>query len=553
MLGAGPRKSSSPMRNQRTSNYGWYSPAMLVLFASLLGACGASDQENTAQSLLNRGTGAEPESLDPHKSRTTQAGDLQRDLGEGLTGYTPDGELVAAAAERWTLSDDGRIYTFWLRPGAKWSNGDAVTAQDFVYSFRRLADPATAAFYAQTSLGDIENANEIIAGKKTVESLAVKAIGDSQFEIRLRQPVPYFLALLSHPSTFPVHRGAIELHGAAYARPGNLVTNGAYKLHSWEVGSYIELARNEHYWNNDNTAIDRVRHHVTPQPGDELNRYRAGELDITSTVPTQSFQRMREERPNELRVSPSLAVYYYGFNLSQPPFKDNPKLRQALSMAIDRETIVKKVVGRGEAPAYSWVPPGINNYQPRQFTYANMSAHARHTKAAQLYREAGYSDDKPVQIEIRYNTSESHRRIAIAVQAMWRQVLGIEATLVNEEFQVLLANIREQAVTEVFRSSWTGDYNDANTFLTILEGGNPSNTPGYENREYDDLMSRAAQQSDPALRQVYLEEAERLMLSEHPLMPIYFYVNKSMVNPRVRGWGDNVLNYHYSQHLSLAE
>ncbi len=553
MLGAGPRKSSSPMRNQRTSNYGWYSPAMLVLFASLLGACGASDQENTAQSLLNRGTGAEPESLDPHKSRTTQAGDLQRDLGEGLTGYTPDGELVAAAAERWTLSDDGRIYTFWLRPGAKWSNGDAVTAQDFVYSFRRLADPATAAFYAQTSLGDIENANEIIAGKKTVESLAVKAIGDSQFEIRLRQPVPYFLALLSHPSTFPVHRGAIELHGAAYARPGNLVTNGAYKLHSWEVGSYIELARNEHYWNNDNTAIDRVRHHVTPQPGDELNRYRAGELDITSTVPTQSFQRMREERPNELRVSPSLAVYYYGFNLSQPPFKDNPKLRQALSMAIDRETIVKKVVGRGEAPAYSWVPPGINNYQPRQFTYANMSAHARHTKAAQLYREAGYSDDKPVQIEIRYNTSESHRRIAIAVQAMWRQVLGIEATLVNEEFQVLLANIREQAVTEVFRSSWTGDYNDANTFLTILEGGNPSNSPGYENREYDDLMSRAAQQSDPALRQVYLEEAERLMLSEHPLMPIYFYVNKSMVNPRVRGWGDNVLNYHYSQHLSLAE
>jgi len=526
---------------------------MLVLFASLLGACGASDQENTAQSLLNRGTGAEPESLDPHKSRTTQAGDLQRDLGEGLTGYTPDGELVAAAAERWTLSDDGRIYTFWLRPGAKWSNGDAVTAQDFVYSFRRLADPATAAFYAQTSLGDIENANEIIAGKKTVESLAVKAIGDSQFEIRLRQPVPYFLALLSHPSTFPVHRGAIELHGAAYARPGNLVTNGAYKLHSWEVGSYIELARNEHYWNNDNTAIDRVRHHVTPQPGDELNRYRAGELDITSTVPTQSFQRMREERPNELRVSPSLAVYYYGFNLSQPPFKDNPKLRQALSMAIDRETIVKKVVGRGEAPAYSWVPPGINNYQPRQFTYANMSAHARHTKAAQLYREAGYSDDKPVQIEIRYNTSESHRRIAIAVQAMWRQVLGIEATLVNEEFQVLLANIREQAVTEVFRSSWTGDYNDANTFLTILEGGNPSNSPGYENREYDDLMSRAAQQSDPALRQVYLEEAERLMLSEHPLMPIYFYVNKSMVNPRVRGWGDNVLNYHYSQHLSLAE
>jgi len=526
---------------------------MLLLAALLLGACGAADQGETAKSLLNRGTGAEPESLDPHKSRTTQAGDVQRDLGEGLTGYTPNGELIAGAAERWSISEDGLTYTFWLRPAAKWSNGDAVTAEDFVYSFRRLANPETAAFYAQTSLGDIENANEIIAGEKPTESLAVAAIDELQLQIRLRHQVPYFLALLTHPSTFPVHRGAIEAHGDAYARPGNLVTNGAYKLLTWEVGSYIELARNEQYWNNDKTAIDRVRHHVTPQPGDELNRYRAGELDVTSTVPTGGFQKMREERPDELRVSPSLAVYYYGFNLTRPPFKDNPKLRQALSMAIDRETIVEKVVGRGEAPAYSWVPPGTDNYEPRQFSYANMSVEARYTKARQLYREAGYNDARPLQVEVRYNTSESHRRIAIAVQAMWREVLGFEATLVNEDFQVLLANVREQAVTEVFRSSWTGDYNDAHTFLNILEGGNPSNSPGYASAEYDDLMHRAAQHTDLALRRVYLEEAERLMLLEHPLIPIYFYVNKSMVSPRVRGWGDNVLNYHYSQHLSLAE
>ncbi len=531
----------------------WYRATMLLLIALLLSACGGANNDEAAQSLLNRGTGAEPESLDPHKSRTTQAGDLQRDLGEGLTGYSPDGELVAAAAERWTISDDGLTYTFWLRPDAKWSNGDAVTADDFAYSFRRLADPATAAFYAQTSLGDIANANEIIAGDKPVDSLAVAALDPQRFEIRLHHPVPYFLALLTHPSTFPVHRGAIELHGDAYARPGNLVTNGAYKLLTWEVGSYIEIMRNENYWNNENTSIDRVLHHVTPQPGVELNRYRAGELDITSTVPTGAFQQMREERPDELRVSPSLAVYYYGFNLTQPPFKDNPKLRQALSMAIDRETIAENVVGRGEEPAYSWVPPGTNNYDPRRFAYADMSADARHKKARQLYREAGYSDANPVQVEIRYNTSESHRRIAIAVQAMWRDVLGIEATLVNEEFQVLLANVREQAITEVFRASWTGDYNDAHTFLTILESGNPSNTPSYESAEYSELMARAARQKDSQLRKTYLEEAERLMLSEHPLMPIYFLVNKSMVNPRVRGWGDNVLNYHYSQHLTLAE
>jgi oligopeptide transport system substrate-binding protein len=531
----------------------WCSATALLLVASMLGACGGPDPVETAQSLLNRGTGAESESLDPHKSRSTQAGDLQRDLGEGLTGYTAEGELVAAAAERWTLSDDGLTYTFWLRPGAKWSNGDAVTADDFVYSFRRLANPLTAAFYAQTSLGDIENANEIIRGEMPVESLAIAAVGELQLQIRLHRPVPYFLALLTHPSTFPVHRGAIEVHGDAYARPGNLVSNGAYKLLTWEVGSYIELVRNEHYWNNDKTAIDRVRHHVTPDPGDELNRYRAGELDVTSSVPTAAFQRMREERPDEVRVSPSLAVYYYGFNLTRPPFKDNPKLRQALSMAIDRETITENVVGRGEAPAYSWVPPGTSNYESRRFSYAKMSADARYTKAKQLYREAGYSDDQPLQVEIRYNTDQAHRRIAIAVQSMWKQVLGVEATLVNEDFQVLLANIREKAVTEVFRSSWTGDFNDAYTFLNILEGGNPSNTPGYENPEYDEMMSRAAGQKDPSRRQLYLGEAEWLMLAEHPLIPIYFYVNKSMVSPQVRGWGDNVLNYHYSQHLSLAE
>jgi oligopeptide transport system substrate-binding protein len=521
--------------------------------ALLLVGCGASDEAAVErESILNRGTGAEPESLDAHKARTTQAGDVQRDLGEGLVGYLATGELVAAAAESWETSADGREYTFQLRDSARWSNGDIVTADDFVYSFRRLVDPKTAAFYAQF-IGDIVNAREITRGEKQPDELAVKATGQFELVITLSNPVPYFLELLTHPATFPVHRVSIETHGNAHALPGNLVTNGAYKLQAWIVGSFIELVRNEHYWNNAATAIDKVRHHVTPQPQAELNRYRAGELDTTSTVAAESFARMREERPDELHVSPALATYYYGFNLSQPPFADNPELRAALSMAIDREIIATSIVGRGEPPAYGFVPPGVNNYSPRELSYADMPVEQRHAKARELYREAGYSAAQPLQVQLRYNTSEAHKRIAIAVQAMWREVLGVETTLINEEFQVLLSNIRAAAITQVFRTAWTGDYSDAHTFLTVLESNNPSNMPGFKNSEYDELMQRAALQTDMSRRQIYLEEAERLMLAEHPIIPLYHLVNKSMVSPRVAGWGDNVLNYHYSQHLSLVE
>ena len=525
-------------------------PVLLYCLLAL-GACSDRDVATAGVSVLNRGTGEEPESLDVHKSRSTEAGHVQRDLGEGLVGYTPDGELVAAAATDWTLSADGTEYVFRLRADARWSNGDPLTAGDFVYSYRRLVDPETAAFYTQ-SVGEIENAAEIIAGEKTPDILGVAALSDRELEIRLRQPVPYFLALLTHPSMFPVHRASVEQYGDAYARPGKLVSNGAYKLVAWEVGSYIELARNEHYWNNAATAIDRVRHYVTPEPMVELNRYRAGELDVTRTIPPEAFAQMLKERPNEVRVSPALGVYYYGFNLTRAPFADNPKLREALSMAIDRETIVE-IIGRGEAPAYSWVPPGTANYEPQAYSWMDLPKAERHRRAQQLYREAGFGPEHTLHTEIRYNTSDVHKQVAVAIQSMWRQVLGVEATLINEEFQVFLENVSRKAVTEVFRLNWNGDYNDAHTFLSTLESENASNLTAYASDEYDSLMRRAAEQRDPMRRRLYLEEAEMRMLRDYPVIPIYFYVNKSMVSPAVRGWGDNVLNYHYSQHLSLVD
>jgi ABC-type oligopeptide transport system substrate-binding subunit len=521
----------------------------LAIIVFLAVGCGGPGRQPAEQSMLHRGNGEEPESLDIHKSNSTEAGHVQRDLGEGLTGYTPDGELVPRAAESWTLSEDGTEYLFKLRADAQWSNGDPVTAAYFVDSYRRLVKPETAALYTD-SVNSVRNAKAILAGEADVETLGVEAEGPLQLRITLEQPVPYFLGLLAHPSMFPVHTPSVKQHGDLYARPGNLVSNGAYRLVDWQLGDYIEIERNEYYWNNAGTAIDRVRHYVTPEPMAELNRYRAGELHITRTIPPEMFASMQASRPAEVRVSPALGVYYYGFNLTDPRLGDNPKLREALSMAIDRETIVQ-LTGRGEAPAYSWVPPGTANYDTQRYTWSDLPVAERHRRAQQLFSEAGFGPDRLPDLEVRYNTHDTHRQLAVAIQSMWKDVLGFEARLVNEDFQVLLANVQDKN-TEIFRLNWNGDYNDGHTFLAGFETGNSSNFTGYASEEFDELMARAAAQRDPGRRKLYLEEAERRMLRDYPVIPIYFYINRNMVSPEVRGWGDNVLNYHYSQHLSLV-
>jgi oligopeptide transport system substrate-binding protein len=479
-----------------------------------------------------------------------QAADVLRDIGEGLVAYSPSGELVAAAAESWEISADGLTYTFHIRPEARWSNGDPVTAADFVFGLQRLVDPQTAAFYA-AELANVVNAAAIVAGDMSTTELGVEAVDEATVVISLERPTPYLLSLMTHPSTFPVHRGSASEHGDAFAKAGKLLSNGAYVLVDWQPGSIIELHRNEHYWNNAGTAIDVVRHHIVTQEMAEFDRYRAGELHTTSTVPPDNFEQIRTEYADELHITPTLGVYYYGFNLTKPLFKDNPALRQALSMAIDREVLVEAITGRGEAPAYSWVPPGIDNYEPPQLSYANLTQDERNALAQSLYKEAGYGDHNPLRFELRYNTSDTQQRIALAVQSMWRDVLGAEATPVNVEFQVLLDQMRNADVTEVFRSSWFGDYNDANTFLAIMQSASPGNMPRYSDEEYDGLMKSASEQLDLERRRLYLEEAERALLADHAVIPLYFYVSKHLVSPEVRGWQDNILNYHYSQHLSL--
>lgn len=500
--------------------------------------------------VLNRSIGPEPESVDPQRASSTQAQHVIRDVFEGLLSYSPDGEVVGGVAMDWELSEDSLEYTFWLRPDARWSSGDPVTAEDFVFSLRRLVDPATAAFYAE-NLSPVLNARAIVAGKMPPSSLGVEAVGPLELLIRLEQPTAHFLLLLTQPPAFPVNAKSIAEHGERFVRPENLVSNGAYTLEGWTLGSILELKRNESYWNNANTAIDEVRYHVAPEPSNELNRYLAGELDITSTIPSEAFQRLKTTRPKQLRVAPTLSVYYYGFNMTKPKLGNNPKLREALSLAVDRESLAANVVARGESPAYSFVPPGTDNYNPPTFYYASMSQQERNERARRLYAEAGYSAENPLEVEVRYNTSATHRRIVLAIQEMWREVLGFEAELHNEEFKVLLANVNAKEVTQIFRLNWTADYDDAYSFLGILQTGHPSNSVGWNNEEFDDLLKRAAAQPDEEARRLLMEEAEHIILREHPLIPLYFYVGEHMVSPKVKGWRDNMLDYHYSQHLDI--
>ncbi len=511
---------------------------------------GSTVPANFDPTVLRRGNGPEPDTLDPQLARTEGAFNILRDVFEGLTSIGPDGSPVPAAAESWTVTPDGLEYRFTLRDGLRWSNGDALKAADYVAGMRRLVDPKTASPYAQF-IDPVLNASAITRGQKQPEELGVTAPDDRTVLIRLATPAPYLLGLLSQPGTFPVHGPSLAAHGAEYARPGKLVSNGAFVLADWVIGSHVVLRRNPHYWNNAATKLDEVHFLHIADTGAELRQYRAGEIDITYVVPAPQFQWIKQNLPDELRIAPQLSVNYYGFNLTRPPFKDNPKLRRALSMAIDRDKLTTAVTGVGEAPAYGWVPRGVWNYTPQQYDYAAKPYTERLAEARRLYAEAGYSAARPLQVELRYNSGDQHNRLAVAVAAMWKEGLGVETKLYAEEFRALLQSIQARQDTQVFRSSWVGDFNDAYSFAQLLQSNFGINLSGYSNPRYDALLADAVKQADPARRRALLEEAERVMLADHPVLPLYFYVNKHLVKPWVRGWTDNVMNVVYSKDLRL--
>ena len=537
--------------------------AIALLAATALAACGPPDATRTGQNapgpgvsgaqgsvrqVLRRGNGAEPKTLDPHRAQGVPESNLLRDLFEGLVNEAPDGTLVPGVAQSWTVSDDGRTYRFTLRDQARWSNGDPVTARDFVFSLRRTIDPATLSVYSSI-LFPIANARAIANGDLPAEELGVTAVDARTLEIRLVSPTPYLLGLLTHSTTYPVHQPSLVAEGERFARPGTLISNGPYQLDDWVVQSHIRLVRNPAYWDDASTRVDEVWYYPIENQDAELKRYRADELDITEGLPYNQLGWIRENLGDELVVSPYLGSYYYGLNLTRAPFKDQPGLRRALAMAIDRDIIANRLAGAGEIPAYGWVP-AVQGYTPQRVEWADWTQDERNAEARRLVGAAGYGPDNPLRVQLLYNTNENHKRIAVAVASMWKQVLGVETSLVNQEWKVFL-DTRTRKETQVFRSGWIGDYNDAYTFADLLYSTNQQNDSGYASARYDDLLDQASMEPDAARRRALLEEAERVLLADLPIIPIYFYVSKHLVKPWVRGFTPNIMDHHQSKHLEV--
>jgi oligopeptide transport system substrate-binding protein len=516
--------------------------------ALLLAAAAAAAAPATGQ-VLRRGGGVEPDTLDPHKAQTLEIG---LDLYEGLAVVAPGGAIVPGAAARWELSADGREYVFRLRPEGRWSTGEPVFAADFVAGLRRAVAPATGSPYAQL-LAPIENAPAIFAGRLPPERLGVEALDDLTLRIRLAQPTPYFTRLLVMPVAAPLHRPSFEAHGEGFARPGRLVGNGAYALADWVLHSHVTLVRNPHYWNDAATQIDTVRHVATEDQGAELARYRAGELDVTYRFPFNQIRALsRQLAPGEIRADPYLHTAYVSFNCTAPPFAGKPGLRRALAMVIDREAIAGKLLHGLAVAGTGFVPPATAGHAAQVPPWLAWPAEQRIAEAQRLYREAGYGDARPLELELRYYTRDDHRRMAVVIAALWKQRLGVRVRLVNEEFKVFLANARSRNGTQAVLIGWNGDYDDPTTFLDLLRAGNGFNYAGWNEPRYDALMDAAAAAADAEQRRALLGQAEQLLLAEAPVAPLYHSVARRLVKPHVRNWTANILDFHYTRDLALG-
>ena len=488
-------------------------------------------------------------SFDPQVVEDVNGSEVVRDLFEGLYNQDADGNNVAGVAVSHTVSDDNMTYTFKLRDNAKWSDGKPVTAGDFVYAWQRAVDPELASPYAwYVELMSIENGAAIIAGDQPIDSLGVSAPDDHTFVVNLSAPLPYFDKMVSHATTFPAPKWAIDAHGGDWTRPGNMVSNGAYVLTQHVPKERSTRERNTMYWNNDATVIDKV---VTLVIGDDvqgLTRWKAGEVDKTD-IPAGQYPTLKAEFGDEVYALPRLCNYYFTFNMSEngpEAFKD-VRVRQALALALDRSVITDQVLQGGQFPAYNFTPAATAGFDTPDSDLANMSQSDRDARALELMAEAGYGKGgEPLKFEYLYNTSEAHEQIAIVASQMWKQKLGVEATLANQEWKVFLENRGAQNF-EMARGAWCGDYNEASTFLDLLTTPSGYNDGKFSSARVDELMTNAksSQNANPLYTEV-----EGILADEMPVVPVYHYSTNIMLDSTVKGWPTgNVEQNWYSKDL----
>lgn len=497
---------------------------------------------------LQIGNSSEPISLDPHKTTGTWESRILAEVLVGLTQDDAEGRPVPGMAERWETSADGKVWTFYLRE-ARWSDGAPVTADDFVFSLRRLMLPQTASEYASL-LYVIEGAQAINEGKAAPQTLGVRAISPRILEIRLNHPAPYLPELAKHQTMAPVPRHVVEKYGDAWSQPEHYVANGPYVVKSWRLGDRVTIAKNPYWHGVEKLCIDEVSFFPTPDAASAERRVRRGELDINTDIQSNRIAFLRKDMPGYPRVSTYLGVSYLAFNANVPALKD-VRVRQALTMSIDRDFITGKLLRGGQLPAYTFVPPGVANYRKVDApAWSRVSFAERQALARRLLAEAGYGPARPLRLTIKHRNSPDPSLFMAAIQADWKQI-GVEISLQQNEGQIAYASYRARDF-EIADAAWIADYNDPMSFLYLQQSATgPQNYGDYKNPKYDALLSSADNEPDPARRADYLAQAEQIMLHDAPVAPIYFYVSKNLVSPRVTGWVDNIIDHHRVSLLCL--
>ncbi|MDM7850687.1 peptide ABC transporter substrate-binding protein [Pseudochrobactrum kiredjianiae] len=524
----------------------------------LAGVCaltltGALASVASAEVVLNRGNDTDPATLDHHRTSTVSEGRIMADLYDGLVRQSAKGEAVAATAKSWDISEDGLVYTFHLRDDAKWSNGDKVTAGDFLFTFHRIMDPKTAAGYA-SMLFPIKNAEEAVAGKKPLEELGVEAVDDLTLKITLKSPTPYFLELLTHQTGLPMHPKSIEENGDKFTTPGKMVTNGAYQLVSFTPNDKIVMKKNPNFYDADQVKIDVVNWIPFEDRASCMRRFEAKEVQICSDVPSEQMDYVKNKLAKEFHIAPYLGSYYLPVKgkTADSKLKD-PRVREAISMAIDREFMAEQVWQGTMLPAYSVVPPGIANYVEGgvKAEYAGEDMLEREDKAKALLKEAGV-EPNTLSIELLYNTSENHKNTMAAVADMLSNI-GIKATLNETEGATYFNFLREDGPFDIARAGWIGDYNDPQNFLFLSQSGVSFNYSKWKNADYDALMAKAEVTTDLKARAEILADAERLLLKETAVIPVLYYSSRALVSENIEGWYDNLMDAHATRWLSLKQ
>ncbi|MGC9450989.1 MAG: peptide ABC transporter substrate-binding protein [Oceanipulchritudo sp.] len=525
-----------------------------VLFLAGCGEGVPDVDEGVERGILLFGNGAEPKTLDPQRATGVTENKIISALIEGLITYHPTDDNLPepGMAERWELNEDASVWTFHIREDAFWSNGDPVTAADFLYSYERMLHPDFPGEYSQM-LFMLKNGEAYKEGEVAdFSEVGVKALDEKTLRIELVGPTPYFLNMLKHYSWFPVHPPTIEAHGGRFdmsgewTLPENFVGNGPFVFGEWRPNQYIRVVKSPTYWDRDRMRLNEIYFYPVEDDNTEKRMFDSGLLHITGTVPTNDIPILRKTRPDIIHIDPYLGTYFYRFNVTRPPL-DNPLVREALNLAIDRQAIVDKVTLGGQAPAHAYVPAGFNDYPTPEVLRFDPE------RARALLAEAGYPGGEGFpELYLLFNTSEGHRKIAEAVVAMWNDNLGINMQLENKEWKVYL-DAQSLLDYDISRSGWIGDYMDPITFLEMFTTGNGNNDTGWSNPRYDELINAAFRSRTEEEHFRSLLEAETILLDELPIVPLYWYTRIYLMDPRVKGWAPKLLDNRPYKYISLGD